>query len=245
VAFFLRAVLLAFLAVSTLLATREIRVEWLARESGSLRQAVLHQRSPGILRAVKANFLLQLADGEPDQAARRELLEAAIAAHPRSALVWIRLGLELEQARDEEAAEKALLQAAYLDHQLLPAWTLANFYFRQNRREDFWKWGARAATLTYDDDRPLLQLADRLEPDADALLRRLEAPPGLTRAYLDFLVGQQRMGAAQHAARFLLRFHDPADRKRILSLADRQLAAGHRVDAEELWNAIANSETTR
>jgi len=245
VAFFLRAVLLTLLAVSTLVVTREIRVEWLAREPGSLRQAVLQQQSPGILCAVNAKFLLQLADGEPDQAARGELLGSALAAHPRSVAAWIRLGLEQEQGPDGEAAEKALLQAAYLDHQLLPVWTLANFYFRQNRQEDFWEWGARAAQLTYDDYRPLLQLADRLEPDADGLLRRLEAPPGLTRAYLNFLVGQQRMGAAQHAARFLLRFHDPADRKRILSLADRQLAAGHHVDAEELWNAIANSETTR
>jgi hypothetical protein len=137
-----------------------------------------------------------------------------------------------------------LLQAAYLDHQLLPAWTLANFYFRQNRQEDFWNWGARAAALTYDDYRPLLQLADRLEPDADVLLRQLEAPPGLTRAYLDFLIGQQRLEAAQQAARFLLRSNDPSDRKRILSLADRQLAAGRPADAAELRNAVANSETT-
>jgi len=226
-AFFLRAVLLTLLAVSTVLATREIRVKWLAlRQTGN------------------ASYLLQQADGEADAAARHELIEAAIAANPRSVPAWIRLGLEQEQARKTEAAEKALLQAAYLDHQLLPTWTLANFYFRRSDEEEFWKWGARAAALTYDDYRPLLQLADRLEPDADVLLRQLRAPPGLTRAYLDFLIGQQRMGAAQQAARFLLRSNDPSDRKRILSLADRQLAAGRPADAAELRNAVPNPETT-
>lgn len=189
--------------------------------------------------AMDVRYLLLRADSEPDGSARRDLLCAALAANGRSTTARIRLGLELEQARETAAAEQTLLEAARLDHQLLPAWTLANFYFRQNNEEGFWKWGARAAALTYDDYRPLLLLADRLEPDAEVLLLRLDAGHGLTRAYLDFTIGQHRMDAAQKTGHALLRFHNPADRSRILMLADRQLAAGRRGDAGQLWKAIA------
>jgi hypothetical protein len=190
-------------------------------------------------RAMNARYLLLLADAEPDGSARRDLLRAALAANGRSTTARIRLGLELEQARETEAAEQSLLEAARLDHQMLPAWTLANFYFRHDDKKGFWKWGARAGALTYDDYRPLLLLADRLEADAEALLLRLDAGHGLTRAYLDFTIGHHRMDAAQKTGRALLRFHNPADRERILNLADRQSAAGRRRDAEELWNAVA------
>jgi len=222
------------------LATREIRVEWLARGEGSLRQAVLEQQSRRILPAANASYLLWLADATPDAVERLNLLREAIAADRRSVSAWIRAGLELEQAGKIADAEKALLEAAHLDRQLLPAWTLANFYFRQKNDTEFWKWGAHAAALTYDDYRPLLQLADLLEPDADALLARLNAGPKLTRAYLDFLIGRQRLDAAQQAGRALLRFNDVADRQRIAGLADRQLAAGRTADAAELRNALGD-----
>jgi hypothetical protein len=184
---------------------------------------------------------LDRASSEPDRSRRRDLLRDAVAANGRSSEARIYLGLDLEQGethRDLAAAEEALLEAARLDRQHLPSWTLANFYFRQGRVEEFWRWAARAGNLTYDDYRPLMTLADRMEPDGARLLNRLHGNHRLTRTYLDFAIGQHRMETAQQAARALLRFRDPADRDRVLGLAERQSASGREDDARELRTAI-------
>ena len=90
-------------------------------------------------------------------------LRVAVRLNPRLASAWIYLGLDAEADGDLAEAEQDLLQAARVDRQYLPAWTLANFYFRRGDTVNFWPWAARAASLTFDDYRPLLRLADALE----------------------------------------------------------------------------------
>src|SRR5579871_4955673 len=70
------------------------------------------------------------------------LLEKAAALNPLSSAPRIRLGLAAETRGDLPAAEKWLLEAARVDQQFEPRWTLANFYFRRgdSRRDDFWQW---------------------------------------------------------------------------------------------------------
>src|SRR5262245_6924000 len=89
-------------------------------------------------------------------------LRTAVEQNPRFSGGWIRLGLESERAEKMEQAEEELLRAARIDRRFLPAWTLANFYFRRDNRSEFWKWAHRAAALTYDDYRPLLRLCDAI-----------------------------------------------------------------------------------
>ncbi len=208
------------------MAAREIRVEWMGSFAASLRHAVEGEQSRRIFPAASARRLLQLA--ELDEAGRLRWLQAAVEASPRASEAWIALGLEYERRWRMPEAEQALLEAARIDHQHLPAWTLANYYFRRNARPQFWKWAARAAALTYDDHRPLIRLAAQFESDAKTLLACLEAGPGLTRAYLDFLIGQGRLDAASEAARVLEGFGDPSDRKRLEALKERQRASGQR-----------------
>ena len=134
-----------------------------------------------------------------------------------------------------------------MDRQYLPAWTLANFYFRRQTsgqlRDQFWIWARRAAALTYDDFRPLLALAHAVEPDPRAALANLKGGDLLLRADLDYLAEQGRFDDAQQVARLLL--ERPAapgvsDAPRLLELAERQIRAGNAGYALELWNAIAS-----
>jgi len=115
--------------------------------------------------------------------------------------------------------ETDLLQAARVDHLYLPAWTLANFYFRQDA-DRFWTWASRAAALTYDDYRPLLRLADTLEPSPVRVATQLGGGAPLLRAYLDLLINTHRLDGARKIAGLLAERHDPADRDRFAALAE-------------------------
>ena len=132
---------------------------------------------------------------------------------------------------------ECLLMAARVDHQFLPAWTLANFYFRRGNREGFWKWADRAAALTYDDFLPLIRLCDRLEPDPAQMLGHLGDVHRLQPPYLGFLIDDHRLDAAQVVARGMMK--DRANDPYLINLADRQLGAGKMDAAIELWNAAS------
>jgi tetratricopeptide (TPR) repeat protein len=214
--------------------------------------------------APPAGYFERLATIDPSQAG--DSLEAAASADPHESAGWIALGLERERQRRFPEAARDLLQAARVDHQYLPAWTLANFYFRRDDYSAFWMWARRAAALNYDDFRPLLALAQRLEPDAgrvdaglvDAgpmnageILDRLSAAPSgrrhdaglrrrLARAGLNYWGGLNRYDEAQQAARRLLPFasEEPEDRSRLIDAAGWQMRGGHGANAVELWMAL-------
>ncbi len=165
-------------------------------------------------------------------AGAREALRSAVAANPRASSAWISLGLAAEDAGDAAGAARDFAAAAQVDQLYLPAWSAANFFFRRGDAARFWPAAARAAALAPGDLAPLLDLADRMEPDAPAAVARL-APAGLTeatrpleRAYLDFLIGKQRWDSAQSLAWRIEAHQDPGDAARLLDLVDRLLAAG-------------------
>ena len=126
-----------------------------------------------------------------------EELRAAVILNPRLSSAWIDLGLDAEADGNLAGAEADLLQAERVDRQYVPAWTLANFYFRRGDAAKFWPWAQRAAALTYDDYRPLLRLADALETSPKQVVTRLGSRPRLLRAYRDLLIGAGRADAAQ------------------------------------------------
>jgi tetratricopeptide (TPR) repeat protein len=206
-------------------------------------ETIAHQDTPeAVARAIalqwpapEAELEQTLAELDPEHA--REALGRATGANPQSSAAWIALGLLEETRGVPSLAERSLVEAARVDHEYLPAWTLANFYFRQAKRDQFWGWAERAAALTHDDFRPLLRLCDQFEPDPTRMLahfgdvRRLRAP------YLDFLIGENRLDAAQQVARGML--DDRANDPHLIDLADRQLRAENAAAAIELWNAAS------
>lgn len=150
-----------------------------------------------------------------------EELRAALRLNPRLSSAWIQIGLEAETNGKLPEAERDLLQAASVDRQYLPAWTLSNFYFRRGDADKFWPWAERTAAITSDDYRPLLRLADALETSPQQVAARLGGGAPLLRAYLDILINAHRPDAAQEIAGLLAARRDPADRDRLAALAER------------------------
>jgi tetratricopeptide (TPR) repeat protein len=148
-------------------------------------------------------------------------LRIAVTLNPRLAMAWIQLGLDAEGEGNLAEAENHLLRAARVDRQYVPAWTLANFYFRRGDASNFWTWARKAAALTFDDYRPLLRLADVLEPSPREVATCLGNSSPLLRAYMDVLIGAGRLDAAQEIASLLAARQDPADQARLADLADR------------------------
>jgi len=174
---------------------------------------------------------------EVDAAAGRQALELAVAANPRASGAWIELGLIEEGDGEFAAAERSLLEAAAVDHQYLPAWTLANFYFRRANREKFWVWADRAASLTYDDFRPLLRLCGEFEADPNRMLAHFKDLRRMQPRYLDFLIAGGRLDAAEQVAKGM--WNDRANDPLLIDLADREVRAGNAIPAIELWNAAS------
>ena len=182
-------------------------------------------------------YFERLAELEPEDA--QHWLDSALAANSRDTSARIALGLAEEHNGAIAQAERDLLVAASFDHQYLPAWTLTGFYFRQNRRPEFWAWGRRTAALNYDDLRPLLALAHAAEPDPRGAIQNLGGSDQLIFADLDYLAQKRRLEDVQEIARLLIARHDPADKPRLLALAELQIQAGRAPDAVELWNSVS------
>jgi tetratricopeptide (TPR) repeat protein len=178
------------------------------------------------VRLALAESASRLHAGLADYDSSPSELRAALSANPRLSSAWIRLGLYTEQDGNVPEAETDLLQAARFDRQYVPAWTLANFYFRRGDAENFWPWARKAAALTFDDYRPLLRLADALEHSPREVALHLGGGAPLLRAYMDLLIAAGRLDAAEEISALLASHHDPSDRARLVDVADRQRRAG-------------------
>ena len=128
------------------------------------------------------------AEISPGNAVYHAAADPARAARlsPRDASLKMRLGLWLEESGRSGEGEQALLEAAKLSRKYEPRWTLAGFYFRQNKTEPFWFWAREAAAVAYRDPEPLFDLAWTLEPDGAAIRSRLalDARPAIWRAWV-------------------------------------------------------------
>lgn len=182
-----------------------------------------------------ASYLEILADADPGS--EEVWIGRALEENPRLTSARMRLGLLEEQQGDPNSAERTLLTAARYDHQYLPAWTLANYYFRRGNPEGFWQWSRIALRRSDENARPILRLASLLESDEEALLNRLQASDLVTYTYLDFQIGSGRLDSAQRVARLALR-QTRIRRNQLLDLCSRQLRAGNASWALELWNAL-------
>jgi hypothetical protein len=227
-----RTVLLSFFLFGVSVAARLVSAE-LAFRSQTAGRAV------GILGSAPKAEYVEGARG----------LQSALETNARFTHARIRLGLAQEVAGEISAAERTLLEAARWDRQYLPAWTLANFYYRRENPDQFWEWAARAAELCYDDSRPLLRLAASLpenkpgEKSATGMLERLHGGDRVTYAYLDFLIGEGRLDAAQEVGRVLLR-DSARNRDRLEALAARQSEAKNAEWAKEIRDGVTQSKAS-
>ena len=151
-----------------------------------------------------------------------ELAEAS-RLDPLNSAVWIRRGLEAEFDGDFARAEKFLLQAARVDKLFDPRATLANYYYRRNDAEQFWRWTRAALEIGYGDLRPLFRLCWRMSGDPEVIRSRALPPDRkVLRDYLSFLLEENRLDAAEPIARELAGAATSEDAGVLLDFIDRR-----------------------
>jgi hypothetical protein len=171
----------------------------------------------------------------------RAMLEKIAKLIPYSSAPRIRLGLAAEVSGDSATAERWLLGAASVDHQFEPRWTLANFYFRGNKREEFWKWMRAALDVSYGDRTPAYDLCWRVSDDAaEILLRAIPGRREVLGSYLVYLLQAGRLAAVPEVARSLAVYGDTADLPLLYGACD-QLLLARDAAALDVWRSTGQS----
>jgi hypothetical protein len=193
------------------------RADFYFREGNAQRAVEIAPRNTEYL-ALRA---LQL---DYDGADSRALTEKIADLNPNSSAPRIRLGLAAEVAGDSATAERWLLDAARVDHQFEPRWTLANFYFRAGKRDEFWKWIRAALEVSYGDRTPAYALCWKVD-GAQVLSRAIPDRREVVGSYLIYLSATNRLAGMVDVARRLAAYHDAADLPMLFGACDQLLAA--------------------
>lgn len=168
-----------------------------------------------------------------------EQQRSALARNPYLTEARLDLAFAEEMAGRFDRAETLYLEAYRHDRMYLTRWTLANFYFRRGREDEFWTWAARAAQTGSGDLAPLYDLCRRVDPEGTRTASRaVPARPEAERAWIQAAGQSDRPAvAAQVVARLAAR-GDPRDRGLLLGYVDQLLARGLTEDAVAAWNGL-------
>ncbi len=237
-----RVVTVAVLLILIVAAVYSIRL--------AMADAAFRRQTPeGVARAVeifpdRATYLLLRAlqldyDGVDSTA----LLERAARVNPLSSAPRIRLGLAAETRGDFTKAETWLLDAARVDRQFEPRWTLANFYFRRERWDEFWKWMRAALEISYGDRRLAFDLCWRVTQDSDEVLRRaIPDQHDVLAAYLNYVMDRHRNAVGPVALK-LAALGNAADVPPLESACDVLVDSGEVAEARALWKQLGHRQT--
>ncbi|MGC9293581.1 MAG: tetratricopeptide repeat protein [Acidobacteriaceae bacterium] len=182
-----------------------------------------------------------LRDTEEQRAV--QALERAVALNPYDANAWIQLGL-IDEANDRlPEASRCLHHAASIDHTFLPAWSLANFYFRQNNPDQFWLWVHQASRIVPEDASPLFRLCWHYTEDGAMIERQLDlGRPDMQAQYINFLVSDNRATAVGSVALRLAAADRGQDTPLLLNACDWLLAQHQETAALGLWDRLADQQ---
>ena len=169
-------------------------------------------------------------------------LAAASQLNPLDSSVWIRRGLRAEFVGDFARAEQFLLEAARVDKLFDPRATLANYYFRRNNSEHFWRWMREALAINYGDLTSLFRLCWRMSSDPEIIRSRaLPLDRRTLRSYLYFLLAENRLDAAEPIALQLASAATSEDAAVLLDFIDRNLAQPTRISSlVTVWNSLCS-----
>lgn len=166
-------------------------------------------------------------------------LDRAADLDPTDARLWQRLGIRSEGSGKYPLAEFSLLRAAALSRLYQPRYLLAEYYFRRQNADSFFRWTCAAFETAYGDVMPLFDLCWRMRPDAVWLADHVV--PGrreTVRLYLQFLVRRHDQTFARTLANRLCATARAADLPALLEYVESRLAARDRDAALEVWNAL-------
>ena len=234
-----RIIIAAALAAASFQSARRARADWEFRRGTPEAVASAVDLAPS-----NAEYLLFRAlQLDYDGADATPLLERAAALNSTGSAARIRLGLGAEIRGDYESAEKWLLDAARVDRQFEPRWTLANFYFRRENVPEFWTWLRAALEVSYGDRRPACGLAWRTGSPAAEIARAIPERREVIAAYLGYLLDTHLTLDAAPVALKLASLHNPADHPLLLAACDEFLRANLADAAQDLWRTLYGGHT--
>ena len=162
------------------------------------------------------------------------LFEEIVRLNPRSSAPRIRLGLAAELRGDANQAERWLQEAYSVDHQFETHWTLANFYFRQGRSDNFWTWMRSALEMSYGDRVAAFDLCWQASDNAPEILSRaIPDRREVVASYLAYVLSHHRQTAIAGAANKLARIRSVEDLRLLYAATDAVLDP-------DLWQALGN-----
>ena len=163
-----------------------------------------------------------------------QLLEEIARLNPRASAPRIRLGLAAELRGDPNQAERWLKDAYSVDRQFETRWTLANFYFRQNKPDEFWTWIRSALEMSYGDRVAAFDLCWQMSNQAAEILdRAIPDRREVVASYLAYVLNHHKQTAIAGAALRLANIRTPDDLPLLYSATDAVLDA-------DLWQALGN-----
>jgi tetratricopeptide (TPR) repeat protein len=204
--------------------------------------AAFRQRTPSqVARAVdlepeNGEYLAALAlQAEYSGQDSTPVLEEIVRLNPRASAPRIKLGLAAELRGDPNQAERWLKDSFSVDHQFETRWTLANFYFRQGKPDEFWTWMKSALEMSYGDRVAAFDLCWQASNDAVEILdRAIPDRREVVASYLTYVLAHNRQAAIAGAAKKLAKIRTPADLPLLYSATDAVLDP-------DLWQALGNA----
>jgi hypothetical protein len=226
--------LIGLCGIAALLSARLAVAGWLAERGSAASLELAVRLAPD---SARYRRLLAESLNASDPGRARRSLERAAALNPYDAEVLVELGLRAEQAGEAKTAEEYLLAAAGASRRYRPRWSLAGFYLRTRRREEFWKWAREAAAIAPGDATPLYRLCWHVLPDPEAILSRVTPPtPRGRRQFLEFLFTVDHPEGILTVSELLIPGALPSDRGLLAGAADRLIARGRLDEALRIWN---------
>lgn len=190
-----------------------------------------------------AIYLDRLASWQPED--RQRLLDRSVSDDPFNYNAWIRLGLMAEmQDGDNATAERDYLKAAEVNHMFLPKWTLANFYFREQKSDAFFHWTKETLAVTPYASDPVFAQMWQMTQDEDALNAAIPDRPRILLQYAWYLSNAKQYDSIPRAVERLVHVagnDDPAKwgRDDLLAVSlDHMLAAGYLRAALNVWSTL-------
>jgi hypothetical protein len=161
------------------------------------------------------------------------------AALPVAPVDRIAIGLALEREHDFSGAEHELLAAADRDHQYQPRWTLAGFYFRRDRPDDFWLWTRKALEVGTRDLGALFDLCWQAANNrATIWTRAMPDRKEIWNEYLAYLLTTAHWDAAAGTAGKLVQRATAEDSHMLLGFCDLAIERKDAAAAVPVWNGL-------
>ncbi|MBV9404857.1 MAG: hypothetical protein JO211_05900 [Acidobacteriaceae bacterium] len=188
-------------------------------------------------------YVARLANWQPER--KLALLHRAVELNPFDFQSWIELGLSAEvEQHDVAAAERYYLRAAAVDHMFLPKWTLTNFYFRQQKPDEFFHWAQATLAITPYRADPVFTQMWLMRQDAERNAAALPDRSNVLLEYASFLANAHQYRAVPPIIQRLVAVagsRNPAAFGRddqIGPIEDRILQAGDLAAALAIWQTM-------